>query len=221
VGAPWSSVAVEMGIGRIVATKLEMWANSPEKVLGVRRDWADANGVLLLSAIKALLRAAEWLDDEANREEAAEILSRPHYVGVPAPLLCRVMSGNIVREVGADPDNAPDFLVFSRYAANFPWASHGVWMMTQMQRWGQIAAVQDPLAAARAIFRADIYRRAASELGLNTPLADLKPEGRGVAHAEIAGDHGPIAMGESRFFGEEAFRPDLTAITAGAEMRGS
>jgi NitT/TauT family transport system ATP-binding protein/nitrate/nitrite transport system substrate-binding protein len=221
VGAPWGSVAVEMGFGRIVATKLEIWANSPEKVLGVRRDWAEENGALLIAAIKALLRAAAWLDDEANREEAAEILSRPHYIGVPAPMLLRILSGSLIRERGREPDDAQDYILFSRHAANFPWASHGLWLITQMMRWGQIAAAPEILPVAAAIFRADIYREAASQLGLNMPLSDFKPEGKGAAGSEIAGDHGPIAMGESHFFGDETFRPPVSIIPTGAGIGDS
>jgi ABC-type nitrate/sulfonate/bicarbonate transport system substrate-binding protein len=208
VGAPWGSVAVELGYGRIVATKLELWANSPEKVLGVRRDWANENMPLLLAAMEALLKAAAWLDEEANRDEAAEILARPHYIGVPAPVLRRVMSGNLVREHGMQADNAPDFLVFHRYAANFPWVSHAIWLMTQMTRWGQIGALPDMGSVAATVFRADIYREAASALGLNTPLTDLKAEGKGTASGETAGNKGPITLGDSRFFGDEAFHPE-------------
>lgn len=216
VGAPWGSVAVEMGYGRIVATKLELWANSPEKVLGVRRDWANENMPLLLAAMKALLKATAWLDEEANRAEAAEILARPHYIGAPAQVLRRVMSGNLVREHGMQADNAPDFLVFHRYAANFPWVSHAIWLMTQMTRWGQIGALPDMGSVAATVFRTDIYREAASALGLNTPLADIKAEGKGAASGETSGDTGPIKLGDSRFFGDEAFRPE----EASAYLRG-
>lgn len=208
VGAPWGSVAVEMGIGRIVATKLELWADSPEKVLGVRRDWANDNMELLLAAMQALLKAAAWLDEEANREEAAEILARPHYIGVPAPMLRRVMSGNLVRESGAPAESAPDFVVFYRHSANFPWVSHGMWLITQMTRWGQIGALPDMEAVAAAIFRTDIYRAASRALGVNTPLADVKSEGQGASGREIAGDKGPIALGGGRFFADETFNPE-------------
>ena len=208
VGAPWSSVAVEMGYGRIVATKLELWANSPEKVLGVRRDWAHENMPLLLAAMKALLKAAAWLDEASNRDAAAEILAHPHYISVPAPTLRRVMSGGLIRERGGEADDAPDFLVFHRHAANFPWVSHGIWLLTQMTRWGQIGALPDMASVAATIFRPDIYREAASALGVNAPLADLKAEGQREGGREIAGDNGPIALGDGRFFADETFRPE-------------
>jgi len=215
VGAPWGSVAVELGYGRIVATKLELWANSPEKVLGVRRDWASQNMPLLLAAIKALLKAAAWLDEAANLDEAAEILARPHYIGVAAPMLRRVLGGHLVRERGAAADDTPDFLVFHRHAANFPWVSHGIWLLTQMTRWGQIGDLADMRAVAASVQRPDIYREAASALELNTPLADLKAEGTGAAPNEIAGDKGPIALGDSHFFADEIFRPE----EASADLR--
>ena len=208
VGAPWGSVAVEMGIGRIVATKLELWANSPEKVLGVRRDWANENMPLLLAALKALLQAAMWLDEEANRDEAAEILASQRYIGVPASVLRRALSGNLVRERGGQADATPDFLVFHKHAANFPWVSHGIWLITQMTRWGQISVPGDMASVAATVFRPDIYREASSALSVNTPLADLKAEGNAPALGEIAGDKGPIAMGASRFFAGETFLPE-------------
>jgi hypothetical protein len=82
-----------------------------------------------------------------------------------------------------------------------------------MARWGQIGALPDMGAVATGIFRPDIYREAASALGLNTPLADLKSEGADAATGEIAGDKGPIALGARRFFADETFRPEEASAT--------
>ncbi|MFI4876458.1 MAG: nitrate ABC transporter substrate-binding protein, partial [Blastopirellula sp. JB062] len=51
--------------------------------------------------------------------------------------------------------------------ATYPWYSDGVWFLTQMRRWGQIA---EPKGAAwydetvKKIYRPDIYRAAATRL---------------------------------------------------------
>ena len=71
VGSPWSSVAVAAGGGRIVATKAELWAHAPEKVLGVRFDFHERNGELLACLIRAVAQAQQWLDVPGNRAEAA------------------------------------------------------------------------------------------------------------------------------------------------------
>ena len=41
VGEPWNTAAVARGTGVIVTSKIEIWKDSPEKVLGVRESWAD------------------------------------------------------------------------------------------------------------------------------------------------------------------------------------
>ena len=43
VGAPWNMVAVRAEVGRIVAVKEDIWPSSPEKVIGMRPEWAAQN----------------------------------------------------------------------------------------------------------------------------------------------------------------------------------
>ena len=71
------------GIGVPVITDQEIWRNNPEKVFGVTREWAERHPNTHVRLVKALLRAAWWLDAEqnGNRREAAKMLARPEYVG--------------------------------------------------------------------------------------------------------------------------------------------
>ena len=43
VGEPWNEQLVNQGIGFTAATTGELWFKHPEKVLGMRADWVDAN----------------------------------------------------------------------------------------------------------------------------------------------------------------------------------
>lgn len=201
VGAPWGSVSVDNGSGQIVATKQELWANSPEKVLGARADWAGRHPELLERLLMALLAAAAWLDRPENHAEAARILARPDYVGVAAPLIGRALTGDIARPSASTAPRTSDFIVFHRYAANFPWVSHAEWLLGQMRRWGQIAGPVDIGAVARQVYRPDIFRRAAKAAGVSAPLADVKAEGAGVP-VSVDGDRGAIPLGEGGFFGD-------------------
>ena len=84
VGEPWNQQAIFKGVGVPVVTDYEIWKNNPEKVFGVTEGvGADKNPHTHVALIKALIRAAIWLDanNGANRKEAAQILSRPEYVG--------------------------------------------------------------------------------------------------------------------------------------------
>ena len=101
----------------------------------------------------------------------------------------------------------PDFHIFHRQLANFPWRSHADWYLSQMVRWGQVAPRRDMRAVADRVFRSDIYRAAASELGLPCPLDDRKVEG---AHPDpwiIPTNGAPVAMGPDSFLDGSVFDP--------------
>jgi len=168
VGEPWNQQAVIKGIGVPVITDYEIWQNNPEKVFGVTAAWAEANPNTHIAVVKALIRAAMWLDanDNANRREAVEILARPTYVGADAAVIANSMTGTFEYERG-DKRSVPDFNVFFRYFATYPYYSDAVWYLTQMRRWGQITE-QKPddwyAATAKSVYRPEVYLKAARAL---------------------------------------------------------
>ena len=168
VGEPWNQQAVFKGIGVPVITDYEIWKNNPEKVFGVNNEWAEKNPNTHLAVVKALIRAAQWLDENnnANRAEAVKILSKPEYVGADAKVIANSMTGTFEYEKG-DKREVPDFNVFFRYFATYPFYSDAVWYLTQMRRWGQIGdAKPDAWYAdtAKKVYRPDIYLKAAKML---------------------------------------------------------
>jgi nitrate/nitrite transport system substrate-binding protein len=168
VGEPWNQQAVFKGIGVPVITDYEIWKNNPEKVFGVSKAWADKYPNTHIAVVKALIRAAAWLDENnnANREEAVKILSQSNYVGADYKVIANSMTGTFEYEKG-DKRNVPDFNVFFRYNATYPYYSDAVWYLTQMRRWGQISE-QKPdswyMDVAKKVYRPDIYAIAAKEL---------------------------------------------------------
>jgi nitrate/nitrite transport system substrate-binding protein len=168
VGEPWNQAAVAKGIGVPVITDAEIWKNNPEKVFGVTAEFAEANPRTMVALTKALIRAAMWLDagDNANRAEAVEILARAEYVGADAAVIANSMTGTFEFEPG-DKRPAPDFNVFFRYNATFPYYSDAVWYLTQMRRWGQISEAQTDAwydETAKSVYKPAIYEEAAREL---------------------------------------------------------
>jgi nitrate/nitrite transport system substrate-binding protein len=117
------------------------------------------------------------------------------------------MTGQMVYVPGEAPRAQPDFHVFHRYAANFPWRSHAVWFLAQMARWGRIARPADALAVAREVYRPDSYRAAAEALGVASPLGDLKTEGRHAGPWTLADATAPLTLGAARFFDGRLFDP--------------
>lgn len=168
VGEPWNQQAVFKGIGVPVITDYEIWKDNPEKVFGVSKDWAEKYPNTHKRLVKALIRAAMWLDanDNANRSEAVKILAKPQYVGADAEVIANSMTGTFEYEKG-DKRAVPDFNVFFRYNATFPYYSDAIWYLTQMRRWGQISE-QKPdqwyFDIAEKVYRPDIYAQAAKDL---------------------------------------------------------
>jgi nitrate/nitrite transport system substrate-binding protein len=168
VGEPWNQQAIARGVGVPVVTDYEIWKNNPEKVFGVTRAWAEANPRTHVALVKALIRAAMWLDanSDANRRAAATLISRPEYVGADVPVLAASMTGTFEYGRG-DVRAMPDFNVFFRYFATYPYYSDAVWYLTQMRRWGQIAEGKPDAwyhETAERVYRPDIYRQAAEAL---------------------------------------------------------
>ena len=168
VGEPWNQQAVAKGIGVPVITDYQIWKNNPEKVFGLSKQFTEENPNTTLALTKALIRAAMWLDenDNANREEAVEILSRAEYVGADESVISASMTGTFEFEAG-DVRSIPDFNVFFRYFATYPYYSDAIWYLTQMRRWGQITEDKDDQwydTVAKDVYLPDIYMQAANLL---------------------------------------------------------
>jgi len=168
VGEPWNQQAVFKGIGVPVATDYDVQKNNPEKVFGVTKKWAEKNPNTLIHVVKAMIRAGYWLDEEnnKNRMEAVKIIAKPNYVGADEKVIANSMTGTFEYEKG-DKRAEPDFNVFFRYNATYPYYSDAVWYLTQMRRWGQIDEAKPDswyIKMAKEIYRPEIYAAAAKEL---------------------------------------------------------
>jgi nitrate/nitrite transport system substrate-binding protein len=168
VGEPWNQQAVFKGIGVPVITDYEIWKDNPEKVFGLTKEFTEKYPNTTIRIVKALIRAGKWLDENnnANRPEAVKILSKPNYVGADYNVIANSMTGTFEYEKG-DKRSVPDFNVFFRYNATYPYYSDAVWYLTQMRRWGQIPEYKSDdwyKKTASDVYRPDIYRKAAEAL---------------------------------------------------------
>lgn len=168
VGEPWNQQAVFKGIGVPVVTDYEIWKDNPEKVFGITKEFSEKYPNTTVRITRALIRAAMWLDENenSNRAEAVEILSQPNYVGADYDVIANSMTGTFEYEKG-DKREVPDFNVFFRYNATYPYYSDAIWYLTQMRRWGQIEEDQSDQwykELAAKVYRPDIYTTAAKSL---------------------------------------------------------
>jgi ABC-type nitrate/sulfonate/bicarbonate transport system substrate-binding protein len=170
VGEPWNSLAVATGIGCIAAATSDIWQRGPEKVLGMRRDWAERHPAQVAALVRAVAAAARWCDAAENRMELATLLSEPRFVGAPADLLRGALEGRLPFAQGTVPVERPDFITFARYDATLPWPEHAAWFYVQMRQWGQLDAAPGQLEVARGAYRPDLYRSALQGLPAGSSL---------------------------------------------------
>jgi NitT/TauT family transport system ATP-binding protein len=209
-------IAVEKGVGRIVATKADIWPSAPEKVLGVSPEWAEKNPEILSRLIVALDAAARWCDDPDNHGSLAEMLGDPAYVGASPEMILRLLKGELTVDPNGRIRSMENYLMFHGKAANFPWISQARWIYSQMIRWGQIDHTDAHLAQVEAAYRPDTYRSALAGSAKVIPGADSKVEGVGSNSiaGSAAGDDLAAAM--DAFIDGRAFDPnDIQGYVSG------
>lgn len=125
VGEPWGSMAVEGGAGALLLPGSAIWPGAPEKVLGVRADFADTDPEPLRAVIRALWHAGQWLADPQSRVTACEMLSGRSYLDVPAEVIDRALSGHLTISARGESRSVPNFVDFARYS---PQPDHAGWI---------------------------------------------------------------------------------------------
>jgi two-component system, oxyanion-binding sensor len=167
VGAPWNSIAVDRGLGRILHFVSDILVRAAEKVLAVRQSWSEKNPELLAALIRAAFRATEFI--EHNRAETAHILARPEHVGVDADIIRRSLDGRLKIAPDGTVRESSRYLLIGREGAARPDPVQAAWLYAQMVRWGQASISAEALRAAKRVFRPDLYD---AVLGLQQDAGD-------------------------------------------------
>jgi NitT/TauT family transport system ATP-binding protein len=176
VGAPWNMVASERGVGRIVATKQDIWPSAPEKVVGMRPEWADSHPETVSRLIVALDAAARWCDRPENHDALAEALADARYIAAPVHIIRHVLAGEFSLDAKGNRRIIDNYFMFHSGFANYPRTSQALWIYSQMIRWGQAELGLNPARAAASAYRPDLYRTALGE-GSAPIDADVRIEG--------------------------------------------
>ena len=169
VGAPWNSVAVDLGVGHILHFVSDILVRAAEKVLAVRQNWSEKNPDVLAALIRSASRAAEFIEKPENRAEAAKILSQADRIGVDAEVIQRTLDGRLKISPDGAMRQSGRYLLVGREGAARPEPVQAAWLYAQMVRWGQTAYSPDALKTAMRVFRPDLYDAA---LGRGGQAAD-------------------------------------------------
>ena len=155
VGEPWNTAAVARGTGVIVTSKIELWKDSPEKVLGVRESWADAHKDELQALLRALDRSARWCANPDNATALASLLLLPAYLSQPIEVILPALTGSL--QIGDAQRSVRGFLNFDAPKSTLPEPAHAAWFYGQMVRWGQAGLSKQNIERAMKCYRPEVY----------------------------------------------------------------
>lgn len=172
VGAPWNSVAVDLGVGHILHFVSDILVRAAEKVLATRQQWSEKNPDTLAALIRAHQRAAEFIEHPQNRAEAAAILAQPERIGVDADVIQRTLDGRLKISPDGTMRESSRYLLVGREGAARPDPLQAAWLYAQMVRWGQTSFSPEALDVARGVFRPDLYDAALGRPGKPADASD-------------------------------------------------
>jgi ABC-type nitrate/sulfonate/bicarbonate transport system substrate-binding protein len=165
VGAPWNSIAVDRGVGRILHFGSDIMQRAAEKVLAVREQWAAKNPQTLAALVRTLVHAAEFAEAPDNRAEVAQILAKPEYIGVDASVILRTLEGRLKIAVDGTIREGDRYLLLAKEDTSSPDPLQAAWLFAQMVRWRQTRMSPEALKAAQGVFRPDLYEAAFGRAG--------------------------------------------------------
>ncbi|MGA0201077.1 MAG: CmpA/NrtA family ABC transporter substrate-binding protein, partial [Prochlorotrichaceae cyanobacterium] len=192
VGEPWNQRAVFDGVGFTATVDRDVWKGHPEKVLGTMQSWIDANPNTARALVAATIEACQYCDQLDKRLEIVEIISGRPYVNAKVDYAQASMTGTYNYGGFDDVDRTkpiPDFNLFHYVEgqdylakpnnANYPYKSHGVWLLTQMIRWNQIDLKEYPADAddiIAKIYPTEIFEEVSKAMGIDVPSDPMPKE---------------------------------------------
>ena len=147
-GEPWNAAAVAAGDGVVAARAADLLPDAPDKVLGVRAGWALANAETLQAVVRAVLRAAAWIEQPGSRAEFLALMALPEHLGADPSII-----GAGLGDIRFHRDSAAD-----------PTQARGTWLAGEMGRLGLLPPGSDAAALSARVFRSDLYAQALGAL---------------------------------------------------------
>ncbi len=165
VGEPWNARGILDQVSFSVASSQDVWVDHPEKVLGTTAEFVRRHPNTARAMMMALLEAARYVDDPANRAEVARLIAAAPYVNAPLDAIEGRFLGRYEDGLGRQWDDPHALRFYDDGTLPFPYLSDAMWFMTQHKRWGLLKTHPDYLAVARQINQTDLYRQAATQTG--------------------------------------------------------
>ncbi len=161
--------AIYDGVGFLHILSKEIWDGHPCCAFAVSREFVSETPNTYAALVRAIVDATAFASKSENRKQIAEAIAPANYLNQPETVVEQCLTGVYADGLGnikTDPKRV-DF-------DPFPWDSFAVWILTQMQRWGQIKGAVDYKAIAEQVFLATGTTELMKEMGLSPPSSTYK-----------------------------------------------
>lgn len=166
---PVNQRAVYDGVGFIHLLSRELWDGHPCCAFAASKEFVTNNPNTYSALLRSIIEATGYAQRAENRKEIAAAIHTPNYLNQPLTVIEQVLTGTYADGLGG-VKKVPDRIGFDP----MPWESFATWILTQMQRWGQIKGDVDYQKVAREVFLATDATRAMTQAGLIAPVAGSK-----------------------------------------------
>ena len=166
---PVNQRAVYDGVGFIHILSKEIWDGHPCCAFAASKEFVTTMPNTYGALLRAIIQATAYARKPENRKEIAAAIAPRNYLNQPVTVVEQILTGTFADGLG-NVKKVPDRIDFDP----FPWESFAVWILTQMQRWGQIKGEVDYQKVAKEVFLATDAARLMKEAGLTPPTSSSK-----------------------------------------------
>ncbi|MEM9763721.1 MAG: CmpA/NrtA family ABC transporter substrate-binding protein [Pseudomonadota bacterium] len=161
---PFNQRAVWENVGFIHILTKDIWEGHPCCAFACPQTLATELPNTYGALLKSIVDATQYASNKDNRIEISEAIAPTNYLNQPVPVIQQVLTGRFADGLGNVQD-VPDRIDFDP----FPWHSMGVWILTQMKRWGYIEGDIDYKGIAEQVYVAGDCAKIMRELGYEPP----------------------------------------------------
>ncbi|MFN4309784.1 MAG: CmpA/NrtA family ABC transporter substrate-binding protein [Ferrovibrio sp.] len=166
---PVNQRAVYDGVGFIHLLTKEIWDGHPCCAFAASQEFVTTAPNTYRALLRAIIEATAYATKPENRKQIAEAIAPAAYLNQPVTVVEQVLTGTYADGLG-NVKKVPDRIDF----APFPWQSFGIWILTQMKRWGQIKGDVDYQKVAEQVFLATDTQKLMQDVGLTPPSSPYK-----------------------------------------------
>ena len=161
---PFNQRAVYEGVGFIHILSKDIWEGHPCCAFAASEEFAKTMPNTFAALFKSIVDATHYSSKQEHRVAIAKAIAPKNYLNQPEEVVAAVLTGQYDDGLG-NRKNVPNRIDFNP----FPWHSMGVWILTQMKRWGYIKGDVDYKKIAEQVYRAADCGKIMKELGYTPP----------------------------------------------------